>query len=275
MLGAWLMLGPAALNEYARALIFSNFLAGVLLVGLGCRFAPRRGWTPWAAALVGLWLLLAPVVFWASSPVAYASNTLIGSLVIALSVVMPYSVATPGPAMPRGWSYNPSSWAQRTLVIALAVIGSASASYIAAYERGFIRNFWDPFFYDAMRRFLESDAARPSPVPIGGLAAASLLVTALVGATGDCRRWRTMPFVVVLFGVVVFFLACASVLAIVRTIGGGLWCTACLLSNGAVFAVGLLTIDELVATVQFVVESQRGGASAWDVFWHGEDALYT
>jgi hypothetical protein len=41
------------------------------------------------AALLGMWLLLAPLVFWTSSAAAYANDTLVGALVIIFAVGVP------------------------------------------------------------------------------------------------------------------------------------------------------------------------------------------
>ena len=273
MLGAWLIVGPAAIGEHGSMLVLTDLMSGVLLVALGASFTPRQGWTPWAAAVVGGWLLLAPVVFWAPSAAAYASNTLIGTLVIALSVVMPHSTPMPGPDRPRGWTHNPSTWARRLPLIALALVGFASASYVAAYELGYIASFWDPFFEDEPRRVLDPEALRSHPASVAGLTAVSLLLAALMAATGDSRRWRTLPFIVTLFCVLVFILGGASVLVIGRSIADGVRCTACLLASAAILGVLLLCVDELRAAIQFVIESRRAGVSAWRAFWHGETAL--
>ena len=44
----------------------------------------------------------------------------------------------PDETAPTGWSYNPSAWPQRVPIIVLALIGAAIASYLAAYQFGWI-----------------------------------------------------------------------------------------------------------------------------------------
>ena len=271
-LGAWLIVCPAALGEHGSMLVLTDLISGAALVALGSSFTAHRGWTPWAAALVGAWLLLAPVIFWAPSAAAYASNTLIGTLVIALSVVLPYSMATLGPEIPHRWSHNPSAWVRRLPVIALALVGFASAGYVAAYELGYIRSLWAPIFADDVRRIIDSEVSS-FPASVAGLTAVLLLLAALIGAIGDSRRWRTMPFIVTIFGVLVFILGIASTLVIGRSIADNVTCTACLLTSAAILGVLLLCINELAATIQFLIESRRAGASAWRTFWRGENAL--
>lgn len=273
-LGAWLMLGPAALGEHGPVLVLSDFVAGLLLVALGCSFAPRRGWVPWSTALVGVWLLLAPVTLWAPSPAAYASDTLIGALVIALSVVMPRSIPTPGPESPSGWSYNPSTWTQRAPITVLALVGFASAGYMAAYQLGYIATMWDPVFGDGTRRLLDGSGSRSSPVALAGVAASVYLLEALMAVTGNACRWRTMPWMVTLFGLVVFFVGVASTgLAMLPVFTTSTWCTPCLVVGAAALAMVPLAFDEMVATIQFLFTSRRAGAPLWETFWHGADGV--
>ncbi len=50
---------------------------------------PGNGWAQWANASLGVWLLAAPLVFWTPDPAVYANDTLIGALVIALTILIP------------------------------------------------------------------------------------------------------------------------------------------------------------------------------------------
>jgi cytochrome c-type biogenesis protein CcmH/NrfG len=51
-----------------------------------------------------------------------------------------------GPARPPGWSYNPSSWPQRWILIALGFAGLVVSRYLGAFQLGYIDGVWDPFF---------------------------------------------------------------------------------------------------------------------------------
>lgn len=271
MLGAWLILGPAALGQHDPALVLSDLAAGVVLVALGLSFAPHRGWVPWGAAITGVWLLLAPGVLWASSPVAYASDTLIGTLVVVLSVVMPRSIPTSGPEIPPGWSYNPSGWRQRATVVALALVGFAAAAYMAAYQLGYIAVLSDPFFGDGTQQLLDRWGSH-SLVPVAGLGASVYLFEALIAATGNSQRWRTMPWMVALFGIIAFAVAAtATTLAILPGFRTGAWCTPCLVAGTAALLMLPLTGAEMMAMFQFLVESGKGGAPLWHTFWYGLD----
>src|SRR3546814_7396658 len=50
----------------------------------------------------------------------------------------------PGSDTPPGWTYNPSSWLQRTPIIILGWIGFFGSRYLTAYQLGYIDHVWDP-----------------------------------------------------------------------------------------------------------------------------------
>ncbi len=59
------------------------------------------------------------LVLWSPSASAFLNDSLIGLLVIALTILVPgmpnmIKFMEMGPPTPPGWSYNPSSWAQRS-----------------------------------------------------------------------------------------------------------------------------------------------------------------
>jgi hypothetical protein len=63
----------------------SDVASGLLLVVFGLlSLAPRRIWSRWAASAVGLWLVFAPLLLWAPTAAAYATDTIVGALVLAL-----------------------------------------------------------------------------------------------------------------------------------------------------------------------------------------------
>lgn len=79
----------------------------------------RCGWARWLAAAVGLWIVTAPLVFCVPTAVAYLNDTLVGSLVMGLAVLVRpapcvgIAAAESGPTVPPGWEFSPSSWFQR------------------------------------------------------------------------------------------------------------------------------------------------------------------
>lgn len=103
---------------------WNNVIVGVLIMLFaGLSISPRGGWAQWANAFLGVWLLGAPLVFWTPDAAVYANDTLIGALVIALTILIPMM---PGMAMdgmmdetdvPPGWTYShrPTSSGCRSL----------------------------------------------------------------------------------------------------------------------------------------------------------------
>jgi hypothetical protein len=274
VLGAWLIASPAALGYQDAALVWSDVVSGGLLVVLGgLSLSPRRRWAPWAAGLVGVWLLFAPLLFWAPGAAAYANDTLAGGLAVAFALLIPGvpgSRPLPGPDVPPGWNYNPSGWLQRAPIIALAFVGFFISRYLAGYQLGHFRTVWDPFFPDGTRAVLESDVSRAWPVSDAGLGAVSYLLEALSGFFGDTRRWRTLPWMVILFGILVVPLGVVSIgLIILQPLAVGAWCTLCLVTAAAMLVMIAPAVDEVVATCQFLSHSCRAGKPFWRTFFQG------
>lgn len=128
----------------ASLMVWSDVAGGALLVVLGWRaFKPDRPLAWWGACFVGIWLVFAPVVLWSPSAAGFSNDSVVGILVIALTILIPGMPNMPafmvmGPPTPPGWSYNPSSWPQRSVLIALGFIGMVVSRYLAAYQLGYI-----------------------------------------------------------------------------------------------------------------------------------------
>ncbi len=91
-----------------------------------------------------------------------------------------------------------------------------------------------------------------------------------MGYMGGTQRWRTMPWMVLLFGILVVPLGIVSIaLVILQPVAVGTWCTLCLLTAAAMLIMIPLTLDEVVAMLQFMVQSRRAGQSLWRTFWLG------
>jgi hypothetical protein len=276
-LGLWLLTSPSTFGYEVPAVIASDIASGLAVVIFGLlSLSPRLFWIRWAVCAVGIWLLFAPLVLWAPDPAAYTNNVLVGSLLIVFSVLVPgvpglELVERPGPEVPPGWSYNPSSWLQRIPIITLGLVGFFISRYLAGYQLGYNAAAWDPVFGDGTQRVLESEISRAFPVSDAGLGAATYLLEVLIGSLGGSRRWRTMPWTVALFGVIVVPLGVTSlVLVILQPIGVGAWCTLCLVAAFAMLIMVPLAVDEVVAMGQFLARCRREGKSLWRVFWFGD-----
>lgn len=268
---AWLIVSPFIFGTRSAELFWSEIVSGALgLVMAVVARKPRRGLISWLISLVGVWVLFAPLAFPSPNFVVYAQDTLIGALLISFGLIVPMAMSMEGPATPRGWSYNPSTWSQRAPVIALSFVGFLAASYMACFQLGYIDAAWDPFFGDGTRRVLTSRVSGALPVSDAGLGAMIYLLEFLMGLMGDKRRWRTMPWMVGGFGIIVVPLGIVSIaLVILQPLVVHAWCFWCLFTAAAMLLMIPLTLDEVVAMLQAVRDQKRAGSSAWRVFWLG------
>lgn len=170
--------------------------------------------------------------------------------------------------IPPGWSYNPASWPQRLPIIALAVVGFVIAGYLAMYQIRVLSEVWEPFFGQGSMIILNSDVSRLLPVSDAALGAFGYLADAVAGAVGGTRRWKKMPWMVILFGVFVGPLGGISVLLVIlQPVLYDSWCTLCIIT--ALISVVMIgpAMDEVLASLQFLARERRAGRSLWRAFW--------
>jgi uncharacterized membrane protein len=274
ILGVWLATSPATFDYNDQALALNDIICGILIAGLAILFITRRSsWAPWASTFVGLWLLLAPLVFKAPTAGSYINDTLTGILVVTFVLLLPGSPGMrmqPGSDIPPGWSYNPSTWSQRGIIIALAVVNVLLSRYLTAYQLGYAHTIWDPFFSPGTQAVLTSPLSKSFPISDAGLGTVSYIIELLMGFMGGRSRWRTMPWMVLIFGVLVIPVGIISILLIMmQPVSVGQWCTACLLTALSMLVMVALTLNEVVAMGMFLLAAHREGQSVWRVFWQG------
>jgi hypothetical protein len=273
--GGWLAAGSWTFGYGGRPEAWSDLAGGLVLMALaGLSLRPGLGVAAqWASAGVGVWLMLAPLVFWADSAAAYVNSTLVGSLALTFAILTPRNALeaeTRGTDVPPGWSYNPSAWSQRAPIIAMAFLGFFFAQYMAAFQLGYHDVPWDPFFGDGTRRVLTSSVSKAFPVSDAGLGAVAYLIEALTGFAGGTRRWRTMPWLVLVFGLMVVPAGVVSiVLIILQPVAVGAWCGFCLITAVTTLLMISPAADEIVATLQFLGRERREGR-LWVSLWKGE-----
>lgn len=280
-LGLWLVSSPATFGYRNSAMIWSDVVSGLALaVFAALAFAPRFDFVGrWMVAFVGIWLQFAPLVFWAPTPAAYLNDTLVGALAITLSILVPMmpgmahhmAMMEPGPEIPPGWTYNPSTWHQRAPMIGLAFIGWLISRYLAAFQLGYITTVWEPFFGDSTVRVLTSEVSRMWPISDAGLGALAYTIEMLMAWMGGKARWRTMPWMVTFFFILVVPLGLTHiVLVILQPVVVGHWCTLCLAAASLMLIMIPLTVDEVVAMGQFLAERVHKGKPFWRTFWVGD-----
>ncbi|MCE3246351.1 MAG: polymerase subunit epsilon [Geminicoccaceae bacterium] len=144
--------------------------------------------------------------------------------------------------MPPGWSYNPSTWAQRLPIIILAFVGLYVSRYLAAYQLGHIPDVWDPFFagssadpQNGTEEIITSWVSKAWPVSDAAVGGYTYLLEIVTGIVGSRCRWRTMPWLVVLFGLMIAPLGIVSILfIIIQPIVIGTWSTIALIGAAAI-----------------------------------------
>ncbi len=260
----------------------NDIAAGLAIVAISLLTWQRRlVWGPWVIAGLGVWLLMAPLVFWAPTLAGYLNDTAAGTLVIAFAVVVTRPPGTDRAALddptdvPQGWTYTPSSYLQRLPIIVLATICVLFALPMTAYQLGHVGGVFDPFFAGAdglngTETILRSDVSKAIPISDAGLGVIAYLFEVLLGLQGGRRRWRTSPWSVAMFGAVVVPLGVVSIsFIIIQPIVIGTYCTFCLITAAAMLVMIPFAVDEVLATGQFLWRSRGRGRSLIALFFRG------
>lgn len=171
--------------------------------------------------------------------------------------------------IPPGWSDNPSGWRKRLPVLVLGLTGFGIATYLGLYQLGVIPVVWEPLFGDGSHRILkESSIAHLMPFPDAVLGAVVYLLDVTLGAVGGRARWRTMPWIVLLLGVVTGGLAVGGVLlTICQLVLFHAYCTLCLGSAACSILMVGFVVAEIRAALQFLKQEREQGHSTWQALW--------
>jgi uncharacterized membrane protein len=170
--------------------------------------------------------------------------------------------------IPPAWNYNPSSWPQRIPLVIIGFIGFCIAMYLAFYQLHVIENVWDPFFSEGTEKVLTSKISQKFPIPDALLGAFGYLLDVVTGVIGGIHRWKTKPWVVIIFGIAVGPLGLVSILLVIsQPVIVGYWCTLCLCS--AIISVLMISpaMDELLASLQYLQRVKHKQLSVWKAFW--------
>ena len=170
--------------------------------------------------------------------------------------------------IPPGWSYNPATWGQRLPIVGLAMLGFGIATYMALFQLKILDTVWEPFFGNDSRKILTSSVSKILPIPDAALGAIGYLADAVTGAVGGTRRWRTMPWIVIMFGLAVGPLGFISILLVIlQPVLFDAWCTLCLCSAAiSVIMIGP-AMDEFMASMQYMKRVKDANISLWKAFW--------
>ncbi|MGK7390971.1 MAG: vitamin K epoxide reductase family protein [Candidatus Cyclobacteriaceae bacterium M2_1C_046] len=275
-LGLWLISDPFTFGYDKSIITYNTIACGAGLIFFSfLALHPYRIWAKWAINFIGFWLLVYPILFWVDTGEAYSLTTLAGTLVIGLNLLvtnMPgaHLIRTTGPTVPPGWTYNPSKWEERIPVLTIAWFGFFIARYLATFQLKFIEHIPDPLFGEGTMKVIDSDLSKSFPISDAALGAFSYLLDVLMGYLGSVARWRTMPWVVLIFAILIIPLGVVSIsLVISQPLIVGFWCFYCLLT--AIISVSMMpfTFDEAFASIGFLIKAKKEGQSFWKVFWKG------
>jgi nucleoside-diphosphate-sugar epimerase len=283
--GTWLVTQPLLIGVEEPLLRWSEVVLGAaLMVFSGLALSARAQWARWLCAGIGALVMAVPFLFSTQNAAAYLSDTLVGALIFAFAVCTkpepgPSAIAAlTGPIVPPGWTYNPSDWTQRLPIILLALIGLHVSRYLAAYQLGHIPNVWDPYFagspadpQNGTEEIITSWVSRAWPVSDAAVGGYTYLLEILTGIVGSRARWRTMPWLVVLFGLMIAPLGITSIFfIIIQPVVIGTWSTIALIGAAAVLLQIPYSLDELLATLQFLRRRARAGKNWLRVLFVGD-----
>lgn len=184
--------------------------------------------------------------------------------------------------LPPGWDYNPAAWSQRLPIVLLAFLGGAIAFYLTMFQWGWVSTIWDPFFSggdapngsakvlksatsEMFAKYLPSSLGFLTDGFLGFLGYVGDAVTGLIGGT---RRWRTMPWIVILFGILVGPLGAISIgLVMTQPLAYDTFCTLCCVT--AVISVLMIgpAMDEMLASLQYMRRVKKLGKPFWRYFF--------
>ena len=225
-----------------------------------------------------------PILFVTPNAAAYLSDTLVGGLIFGLAIATPPEVGPSilarrrEPEVPPGWSFNPSAWTQRLPIIALAIVGLLFSRYLAAYQMDQIGGVWEPFFagsaadpQNGTEEIITSDVSEAWPVPDAAVGAYTYMLEILTGIVGSRARWRTMPWLVLAFGLMIVPLGIVSIsFIIIQPIVIGTWSTLALIGAAAMLIQIPYSMDELAASLSFINRRRKAGKPLLRVILFGD-----
>jgi nucleoside-diphosphate-sugar epimerase/uncharacterized membrane protein len=285
-LGCWILVQPVIVEVTEPLLFWSEIVLGAaLILFASLSLSWRATWARWASAAAGAGIMAVPFLFWTENPASFLSDTLVGALAFGLAVGTRPEPGTSvvasmtGPDIPPGWSYNPSTWTQRVPIIFLALVGLLVARYLTSYQLGHVSGVWDPFFSglpddpskNGTEAVVTSSVSEAFPIPDAALGGYTYALEIVTGIVGSRARWRTMPWLVFLFGLMIAPLGVVSIaFVIIQPIVIGTWATLTLLGAAAMLIQIPYSLDELLATLQFVRRRAKAGRPWLRVFLFGD-----
>jgi len=168
-------------------------------------------------------------------------------------------------AIPWGSSSNPSSWSKRKFLLILAVVGFLIALYLGLYQLHVFQKVWEPFFGNGTNAVVKSSFSRSLPIPDGLIGAFGYLCDIILVSIGDDVRWKTKPWIVILYSILIGMMGLVSILLIIlQPLVLHTWCTLCLASAVLSLSMVIPVMRELQASLHFIKREKRNGETFWE-----------
>ena len=167
--------------------------------------------------------------------------------------------------IPWGSSSNPSSWSKRIFLLILAIVGFLIAFYLGLYQLHVFKNVWEPFFGNGTNAVVKSSFSRSLPIPDGLIGAFGYLCDIVLVSIGDSVRWKTKPWAVISYSILVGMMGVVSILLIIfQPVVLNTWCTLCLASAIISLTMVIPVMHEVQASLQLIKREKRNGETFWE-----------
>src|SRR5690606_22740563 len=108
-------------------------------------------------------------------------------------------------------------------------------------------------FTPGTKGVLESDISKAFPVSDAGLGAFAYTLEFFSICMGGTSRWKTAPWLVLVFGILVIPVSIVStILIILQPLSVGTWCTVCLITAVCMLIPIPFAVGEVAASVQYL-----------------------
>ena len=160
----------------------------------------------------------------------------------------------------------------------MGLMGLIIARMLTAYQLGHVDHVWEPFFSgnlndprNGTEEIITSPVSKAWPIPDAGLGAVAYTLEILMAVMGGRDRWRTMPWMVTFFGILVIPLGVISIyFIIIQPIVIGTWSTPALIAALAMLVMIPFALDEVIAMGQFLYWSNCRGKPLIRTFFKGD-----
>ena len=160
---------------------------------------------------------------------------------------------------------NPSAWSKRIVLLIMALAGFLIALYLGWYQLHIFATVWEPFFGNGTNAVVKSAFSRSLPIPDGLIGAFGYLCDIVLVSIGGITRWKTKPWIVILYSIIVVMMGLASILLIIlQPALLHAWCTLCLISAALSLGMVIPVMDELRASIKYIRTEKSNGKTFWE-----------